>query len=253
MTNQDVKKVVGDTPHMTLEQANVITEFIADNKLGNILELGFKHGVSTCYMAAALAERGHGSIVTMDLELARDLSPNIEQLLERIGERDRVQVFYEPTSYNWRMLKFLDENPNPRFDFVYVDGAHDWNVDALAFFLADRLLLPGGWIIFDDLEWSYSTSPSLKSTERVRNMPVEERTTQQVKKIYELLVKPHPGYHNFRTEHGWGFAQKQEGVQTQREIVTEHIVEHVVRVERIHVGLGSVLMKVVDKVRKRHK
>ena len=83
-------------------------------------------------------------------------------------------------------------------------------------------------------------------------MPLDERTTPQVKKIYELLVRPHPNYHNFRLEDGWAFAQKQETkdigtLPGQHEIVTEQIV----RVERIQVGLGGGLMRVVNKIRGR--
>jgi predicted O-methyltransferase YrrM len=55
----DFHKVFGHLdgiPVMNYEQAKCITRFILDNKCCSILELGFKHGVSTCYMAAALDE-----------------------------------------------------------------------------------------------------------------------------------------------------------------------------------------------------
>lgn len=252
MKNHDVKRIVGDIPHMTLEEAETITKFIADKQVETILELGFSQGVSTCYMAAALSELGRGSIVSIDLEWTRKATPNIEELLERIGERHRVKIFYEPTSYTWRMMRFLEEDPTPRFDLCYLDGAHSWFVDALAFFLVDRLLRPGGWIIFDDLEWTYATSPSLRERESVRSMPLDEQTTPQVKMIYELLVKTHPNYQNFRLEGHWAFAQKRDTEDIsapagQREIVTEQIV----RVERNQVGLGGLLMRVVNKLRGR--
>jgi predicted O-methyltransferase YrrM len=199
---------------------------------------------------ATLSELGRGSIVTIDVEWARQEKPNIEELLDRIGERHRVTVFYEPTSYTWRMMRFLEEDPAPRFDLCYLDGAHTWFVDALAFFLADRLLRPGGWIIFDDLDWTVATSPSRKESKGPRSMPLDEQTTLQVERIYELLVKPHPSYHNFRVEDGWAFAQKRDAKDMstqpeQREIVTEQVV----RVERVQVGLGAFLMRVANKFR----
>jgi predicted O-methyltransferase YrrM len=251
MRIHDVSRAVGDAPYMTFEQAEAITNFITDKQVETILELGFAHGLSTCYMAAALSELGRGSIVTIDLELTRDATPNVEELLDRIGERHRVSVFYEPTSYTWRLMRFLEEDPTPRFDLCYLDGAHTWYVDALAFFLVDRLLRPGGWVIFDDLNWTYATSPVMKDSELVRNMPLEEKTTAQVKKIYELLVKTHSGYHNFRVENGWAFAQKRAIGELRtptghREIVTEQVV----RVERIEVGLGAFLNRVVNKLRR---
>ena len=90
MKSHEVRSVVGNLPYMTLKQAEIIAEFIADKQIETILELGFKHGVSTCYMAAALADLGRGSIVAIDLEQARAATPNIEELLNRIGERRRV-------------------------------------------------------------------------------------------------------------------------------------------------------------------
>ncbi len=83
MTNEDVKKIVKDTPHMNLEQANRLTSFIQQHEIKDILELGFCNGVSTAYMAAALSRSGGGSIVTIDLEYVRSSPPpNIESLLE---------------------------------------------------------------------------------------------------------------------------------------------------------------------------
>jgi predicted O-methyltransferase YrrM len=250
MKVDEVRGIIGDLPHMTLRQAETITEFIANQHIEAILELGFEHGVSTCYMAVALSESGRGTIVTIDLEPAREATPNIEELLNRIGESHRVKVFYEPTSYTWRLMKFLEEDPTPRFDLCYLDAAHSWFVDALGFFLVDRLLRPGGWIILDDVDWTYARSPALKKSKEVRSMPLDEQTTPQVRKVYELLVKTHPNYHNFRLEAGWAFAQKRDtnDLSTpagQREIVTERIV----RVERV--GLGGFLMRVVDKIRRR--
>jgi len=208
MDNVRVKELVGDTLHMSLYQANRLTAFMAEHAVQNVLELGFAHGVSTCYMATALARFGSGSIVTIDLESARQREPNIEELLARVGQSGRVTVYFEPTSYTWRLMKFLEEERRPAFDLCYIDGAHNWFVDGFAFFLVHLLLKPGGWIIFDDLDWTYATSPSLAHTERVRRMPEDERTTPQVRKVYELLVKSHPQYHNFRMENGWAYAQK---------------------------------------------
>jgi predicted O-methyltransferase YrrM len=91
-------------------------------------------------------------------------------------------------------MKFPEDDPTPRFDLCYLDGAHNWFVDGLAFFLVHRLLKPGGWIIFDDVDWTYESSPTLKDTEDVRKMP-EDR------------------------------------------------VEKVVQIEKVHVGLGSALIR----------
>jgi len=208
MKPDEVKEMVGDLPYMTLEQGQTVSNFIRQHRVKNILELGFRYGVSTCYMAAARDEQGGGSITTIDLELVRTHEPNIEQLLERIGLQDKVTWYYEPTSYIWRLMKFIEEDPSPRFDLCYIDGAHTWFVDGFAFFLVDRLLRPNGWIIFDDLNWTFAADSNLMNKDWVKAMPIEERETPQVRKVYELLVKPHPSYGYFRTENGWAYTQK---------------------------------------------
>lgn len=244
MTNEQISELLHGVPHMSLEQANTIRRFIIEHEVQNILELGFLHGVSTCYMAHALDELGQGHITTIDRGRARQAEPNIEQLLEKVGQRHRVTIHYEPTSYTWRMMKMLEADPTPRFDLCYLDGAHNWFVDGFAFFLADRLLTPGGWIIFDDLDWTHEDSRSLRNSAFTQEMPEEERATAQVRKVYELLVKPHPSYENFKTDQDWAYAQKRSDVASEstgirREIVTQEV------------GLGDFAQKMYRKLKRR--
>ena len=208
MTLETVRSVVGETPHMTLAQASTITRFIEANDLKDILELGFRYGVSTAYMADQLETMGRGHITAIDLVNARDENPGIETFLPHLALSHRVTRFYEPTSYTWRLMRMLEEDPTPRFDFCYLDGAHDWFVDGFAFFLVDRMLKPGGWIIFDDVNWTFDSSPSWRESERVKNMSLDERHTPQVRQIVDLLVRPHPSYGPVRLEAEWAFVQK---------------------------------------------
>jgi predicted O-methyltransferase YrrM len=242
-----VKQIVQDTPHMSLTKAETITSFIREHELYDVLELGFRFGVSTTYLAGALQDAGRGHITAVDLEIARDGEENIERFLDKAGLRDLVTVHYEPTSYTWRLMKMLEEDPTPRFDFCYLDGAHDWFVDGFAFFLVDRLLRPGGWIIFDDLDWTFAGSGTLSQTERVLAMPEDERVTPQVRKVYELLVKTHPGYGGFRTADDWAYAQK---LQTPVSGATREVVREVV-VERERYGLGAVAVTAAKRARRR--
>jgi predicted O-methyltransferase YrrM len=208
MKLEAVKDRVDGIPYMSFVQAKEMTTLILENKLQSILELGFCHGVSTCYMAGALDEIGGGSIITIDLLRARSLEPNIETLLSDLGLSRFVTPFFEPTSYIWRLMKMMEADPTPRFDLCYIDGAHNWATTGFAFFLVDRLLKPGGWMIFDDLNWTYESSPALRNTEMVKKMPADERNTPQVQKVYDLLVLPHPSYEKFSIKGPWGYAQK---------------------------------------------
>ncbi|MGL5811605.1 MAG: hypothetical protein ACRCYQ_16820, partial [Nocardioides sp.] len=66
----------------------------------------------------------------------------------------------------------------------------------------------GAWVLFDDLDWTYATSPTLSQTELVRSMPEDERNTPQIGKVFELLVKQHSGYGEFCSDGAWGWARK---------------------------------------------
>ena len=96
------------------------------------------------------------------------------------------------TSYNWQLAKLVAANDGPIFDYIFLDGAHTFAVDALTFFLCDKLLKIGGYIDFDDYNWTLRASPSL----RPERFPLtaklytrEQIDTPQVKMIIDLLVR----------------------------------------------------------------
>ncbi len=136
-----------------------------------------------------------------------------EELLQRCGLEKYVQLVYEPTSYNWFLMEKIREQSKegvciPCYDFCFLDGRHDWFVDGFAFFLVDKLLRPGGWIIFDDVYWSFSRSILLKYSAEVQAMPKVERETPPIKLIVELLVAQHPNYEIVLIDEEWAYAKK---------------------------------------------
>jgi predicted O-methyltransferase YrrM len=208
MKPEHVKEALGDLPRMSLAQGQRLTRLLTENTLRDCLELGFSRGVSSCYIAAALQEMGAGSLTTIDLESAKEKTPTIEENLSRLGLRDLVTVHYEPTSYTWRLMRLLEQSQEPRFDFCYMDGAHSWETDGFAFFLVERLMRPGGWILLDDMHWTFGKSATLRDTAMVKAMPADERDLPHVTLIWDLLVKPHPHFDKCFVEGSWGFARK---------------------------------------------
>jgi hypothetical protein len=94
-------------------------------------------------------------------------------------------------------MNLLSGNSAPLFEYVYLDGAHTWAVDALAFCLIDRLLKPDGYVDFDDYDWTIDASPSINPRvfPVMRRLHTEEQmTTPQVKLIVDLLVRRDPRY-----------------------------------------------------------
>jgi predicted O-methyltransferase YrrM len=219
MELDDIARTVGSTPNMTLDQARRLEKLVEEYELRSFLELGFAHGVGTSYLAA-LACRRNGSVVAIDRAEARSRRPSAEETLAATGMAGWVDMCLEATTYNWRLMRMLEDGRGPRFDLCYLDGAHNWTVDGLAFSLVDQLLYPGGWIVFDDLNWSYATS-SISAEPWVLELADDERTEAHVRKVWDLLVLPNPRYGSFREEGNWGFAQKLADGDTR---AVEHVI-----------------------------
>ncbi len=100
-------------------------------------------------------------------------------------------------SYNWSLMRVLRDHPEPLFDYVFLDGAHTWPLDALAFLLLDRLLVDGGYLDFDDYWWTAARSPTMNpdafpaTSKLYTEEQIEER---QVALVVDLLVRRDPRY-----------------------------------------------------------
>lgn len=197
---------------MTLEMAERLKGIFKKYKIKNCLELGFMHGKSSAFIASIFNELNiDGHLTTIDLKWAKDEKPNINEILKELNLTKFVTTYFEQVSHTWRLMKLLEQNPTPYFDFCYIDSGHSWDDTGFGFFLVDKLLKPGGIILFDDLGWKLSDDPPCKKEDLsiwVRSFTEEEANTYQVRKVWELLVKKHPNYHNFKEDGTWGFAQK---------------------------------------------
>lgn len=95
-------------------------------------------------------------------------------------------------SYNWSLMKIIEQRGVvPFFDYVFLDGAHTVAVDALTFFLCDKLLKVGGYMDFDDYGWSIkgSSLDPEKVPEIALQYTDEQIKCRQVAMIVDLLVK----------------------------------------------------------------
>jgi predicted O-methyltransferase YrrM len=217
-------------PALTAPEAGkLLYDFVATSDVEDILELGFAHGTSTAYMAAALAEKGAGSVTTIDRPSALSREPNIHQVIERLGLTSRVRPLFTASSYNWELMRILQRQmtgsqTSPCFDFCFIDGAHTWETDGFAFLLVDKLLRHDRWVLFDDLHWSLAASPSTK-TEKLHALSEDELKTPQILQVFDLLVRAHPAYGEFVVtgSYGWAYKRPIEGEGRHR-----HDVERIV-------------------------
>jgi predicted O-methyltransferase YrrM len=170
-------------------------EFFSQTTASSYAEIGVYKGDTATEIANQLDGRGHLHLFDYD-----DRLREVERLLRTAGH-DNVTLYPNSRrlldSYNWSLMQLLAEHRGPIFDYVFLDGAHTWAHDALAFLLIDRLLLPGGYIDFDDYTWTLRKSPSMNPAvfPEVEQLYTDDQIdTAQVALVVDLLVKLDPAY-----------------------------------------------------------
>jgi predicted O-methyltransferase YrrM len=181
---------------LNVKAANSETvEFFAASGCRTYAELGVYEGDTALAIATALDSSGEVHLF--------DFDDRVKAVAERLRTAGYENVFTHPNSrrlldsYNWSLMRLLEEHRGPIFDYVFVDGAHTWAHDALAFLLVDRLLKPGGFVDFDDYRWTLRTSPSMNPgvfPEIERLYTDEQIDAAQVALVVDLLVKLDPTY-----------------------------------------------------------
>lgn len=235
MTFNSVWENVGGFPHISESGARELYQVILDEKPSRILELGFAQGKSSAIMGAALNELGRGRIDSVDLfaSIKHYNEPTAEELIKKLELDKTVFLHREENTYNWWLKQLIQKQLRggrkiePIFDFVFIDGSHNFTIDTCAFTLADRLLKENALILFDDLKYNYydmnkkqnrnNEPPNLEIESfdpraRVARTSLSESELREphVGLIYDLIVKTHPNYGDFHTSQhdNWGWARK---------------------------------------------
>jgi predicted O-methyltransferase YrrM len=204
---------------MSAEQGRLVYDHVRTTRPAEVLELGTAHGVGAAYLAAALEANGSGRLTTVDFAGAA-YDPTPEAVLARAGVAERVRIVREFSSYTWWLKEQVQErsdrdgNVEPLYDFVYLDGAKNWTIDGLAVVLVEKLLRPGGWLLMDDLDWTYAQDPRREATDGIvhRELSEAERTQPHLRAVFELIVAQHPAFTDLRVQdEWWGWARKAPG------------------------------------------
>jgi predicted O-methyltransferase YrrM len=159
------------------------------------MEIGVYLGATASAVADALD--GEGELHLLDFE---DRAVPVAERLRAAGHANVVAHANSRRaldSYNWSLMKLLREGRAGSFDYVFIDGAHTWTHDALAFLLVDRLLAPGGHVDFDDYGWTLARSPSMNpdAFPPTRRLYSDEQiATPQVALVIDVLVRSDPRY-----------------------------------------------------------
>jgi len=184
------------TTELNVDSANERTvEFFRSTGCRVYAEIGVYKGYTALGIAEQLA--GEGQIHLFDYE------DRVLAAAKRLREAGHSNLVLHPNSrrlmdsYNWSLMQVLAEHEEPVFDYVFLDGAHTWALDALAFCLVDRLLRDGGYVDFDDYGWTLRDSPSMKPEvfPDIRRLYSDEQIARaQVALVVDLLVRRNPAY-----------------------------------------------------------
>ena len=164
--------------------------FIKSTECRHIAEVGIYKGHTSLEFARFL--NGEGELHLFDYD---DRVKEVAKTIANAGFHN-VRTFGSSykllDSYNWSLARVLEQNTEPIYDYVFLDGAHTWAVDALTTFLADRLLKVKGYLDFDDYSWTLGESPVLnpKVFPLTGKLYTDEQIeAKQVKMIVDLIIR----------------------------------------------------------------
>ena len=135
-------------------------------------EVGIGVGATTVELVRNLD--GRGELHLFDHEsLVQELIGELEALPVSDGVRlvGHGNGWRRNESYAWvlaTMARDLEQAGRPVeiFDFVYLDGAHAFHHDAPACAVLKRMIKPGGYLVLDDMKWTFNGSPTMNPERR---------------------------------------------------------------------------------------
>jgi predicted O-methyltransferase YrrM len=129
------------------ETGAILYELIKEYNLENTLEIGMAYGLSTLSFCQAHQDKGTGSHVAID-PIQTKRWKAIGLLNVKRASLDHRLRFFEAKSHEV-LPELLKQRET--FDLIFIDGLHLFDYVLLEFFYADKLLKPGGFLVFDDI------------------------------------------------------------------------------------------------------
>jgi predicted O-methyltransferase YrrM len=208
-------------PHIPASRGRVLYDHIRRHRPENLLELGTARGGSALFMAAALEANGCGHLTSVDSSRWNWRNPTPREVIGRSGLAPWISLDKRFSTYTWFLKTELESHRDgsgavaPEYDFVFLDGAKYWSTDGLAVVLIEKLLRPGGWLLLDDLGWTYEkhTSQGRHYEIEVAKLSEQERAQPHLRAVFDLLIRPNPAFDTFLVQDGWwGWARKSPNV-----------------------------------------
>lgn len=178
---------------------NVVSDLKAkSNKPIRIAEIGIDRGATTKEVIKLLSS---GDIYDL---YDRDTC-KFAVSLEELKAKSNCTVNFYPNSpklfdsYAWTIAKQLYEIRRSEgdpliWDAVYLDGAHTFPVDAPTTCCIKEMIRKGGYIVFDDMNWTLAKSPTCNNESHRAIFTTEQMEEAQVRMIVDLLVRSDPRF-----------------------------------------------------------
>ena len=163
-----------------------------DKQRISVAEIGVDIGATAVEICRLLDEH--------DQYFAFDFGEKIEALFEDLRRlqvkcslhaRGNSTKIYD--SYNWNLSEMLleieEQEKEGVFDVVYLDGAHSLAFDGLACCLLKQLLKKDGYIIIDDIDWSYKRAYTDRSNSAFERYTEEQIADCQIKRVINIFMR----------------------------------------------------------------
>ncbi len=175
-------------------------------------------------MASALDENGTGHLTSVDSTRWQWQNPTPGEVLEKAGLSKFVTLDKNYSTYAWFLERELESAMDtggmvrPKYDFIFLDGAKNWSTDGITVVVSERLLRPGGWLLLDDLGWTYEKHCANKTRHYeidLTKLSDSERTQPHLRAIFDLLIRTNPAFDEFVVQDDWwGWARKSAAART---------------------------------------
>jgi predicted O-methyltransferase YrrM len=134
--------------HLPLAECEVLQDWVLEHRPRRLLEIGCAYGVSTVAVCEAVERLGGAEVYhVVDPHQHAEWRGAGLAALERAGYRHLVELHEEASETVLPRLLAA----GGRLDFAFVDGWHSFDQVMMETYYLNRLLAPGGLLVFDDV------------------------------------------------------------------------------------------------------
>lgn len=184
----------------SIREGEFLQQIIRETEAKITLETGMAYGVSSLWICEALRE--NNGIKHIAIDPAQRIVPSDDQNQSTkpadsgwcgIGASNLKKAEFgdllELHTHSSHQALPLLESRGERIDFAFIDGMHTFDYAFIDFFYIDRILKPGGVIVFDDL-----CIPAVNKvfryalTNRAYELYIQEKEKAQLSRIKRMIL-----------------------------------------------------------------